>query len=114
MFLQFESKVVARLNTLTEVLTSNANLSELCTQCDNFIKWIDFSSRELEFLSLKEAQMNFHARFYGIVEPLLQKVPPTLLLPAPEVIPPPQPEQLTLATSEKSLEDGMVLELRRL
>lgn len=48
--------------------------------------------------------MNFHAGFYGIVEPLLHKVPPTLLLPAPEVIPPPQPEQMTLDTYEKTLE----------
>lgn len=101
--LQFESESVARLDILTEVCSYNANLSEVCTLCNNFIKWIDFIFRELEFLCLKDAQRNFHAIFSHIVEPLLQKVPPTLLLP---VIPPPQPGQLALATSTLQVKSG--------
>lgn len=68
MFLQFESQVVARINFLTEVCTSNANLSEVCTLCNNFRRWIDFKSRELEFIFLRDSQRNFHAKFFGIVE----------------------------------------------
>lgn len=65
---------------------------------------------------LKDTQRNFHAKFSGIVEHLLQKVPPTLLLPAPEVIPLPQEtlyEQLTFITSEKTFEVGVVFEVAK-
>lgn len=88
---QFEGEVVAKLNTLTEVCTSKENLSEVCVLTNNFRSWIEVSSRELEFMCLKEAQRNFHARLSGIVEPLLQEFPPTFLLPTPKVIPPLSP-----------------------
>lgn len=71
LLLQFESDVISKLNLLTKVCTSNANLYEVCTMCNNLRRWIDFNSRELKFLCLKDTQRNFHARFYGIVEPLL-------------------------------------------
>lgn len=78
------------MNLLIEVFTSNENLSEFHTLCNNFKRWVGFNSRELEFLCLKDTQRNFYAKFSGIVESLLQKVPPTLFLPAPEVeVPPP-------------------------
>ena len=50
-------------------------------------------------------------RLSGIVEPFLQKAPPILLFPAPEVIPPPQEtqsEQLTLAILKKTFDIGSV------
>lgn len=55
---------------------------------------------------MKETKRNFHARLSSIVEPLLHKVPPTLLLPAPEVIPPPSLVQTIMVTSETTLEVG--------
>lgn len=64
-------------------------------------------SRVLEFMCIKDTQRNFRAIFSGIYEPFLQKVPPTLLILAPEVIHLPQEtlsEQLTLATSENTFE----------
>lgn len=111
LFLQFESEVVARLGIITEVCTSNANLFEECTLCNNFKRWIDFSSREMELLCLKDTQRNFHAKFSGIVQPLLHKAPPTLLLPAPKMIPHTQEtlsEQLNLVSSNKTFEVGVV------
>lgn len=99
------------MNLLTEVYTSNATLSEVCTLRNKFRRWINFSFRELEFLCLKDTQRNFYARFSGIVEPFLQKVPPTLFLPAPEVISFPQEtqsEQSTLAILEKTFKVGNV------
>lgn len=80
LLIQFKSEDIARMNIITEVCTSNANLSEVCTTCNYFRRWINFRSRELEFLCLKDTQRNLHARFYGIVEPLLHKVHPTLLV----------------------------------
>lgn len=53
---------------------------------------------------LKEAGRNFHVRLSGIVETLLQKVPPMFLLPAAEVILPSSPPQTTLVSSETTLE----------
>lgn len=73
------------MNSLTKVCASNANLSEVQALCKNFRKWIDFSPEELEFVCFKKTQRNFQARLPGIVEPLLQKVPPTLFLPVPVV-----------------------------
>lgn len=52
--------------------------------------------------------MNFHARLYGIVEPLMQKVPPTLLLPAPVVTPTHSLVQAPLVTFEPTIEVGSV------
>lgn len=99
-FWKFESEAIARMNLLTEFCTSNANLSDVCTLCNKFRRWINFSSRELEFLCLKDNQRNFYARFYGIVEPLLQKVPPTLLLSTPEVeVHPPLAQETAIVTS---------------
>lgn len=74
------------MDTLIKVCTCNAKKIELCTLSNNFRRWTAVRSEELEFLWLKEAQRKFHARFSSIVEPLLQKVPPTLLIPALEVI----------------------------
>lgn len=73
---------------------------------NNFRSWIEFSSKELEIACLKEAKRNFHVILSAIVEPLLQKVPPTLLLPASEVTPPPSPVPTTMVTSKTTLEVG--------
>lgn len=85
----------------------------MCALTNNFINWIEVSSEELEFMCLKEAKRNFHARLSSIVEPLLQKVPPTPFLPVPEVIPPPSPEQMTLATSEMTPEVASVSRVKK-
>lgn len=105
LFQQFESEVVAILDILTEVFTSNANFYEVCSMTNNFISLIDISFEELEFLCLKKAKRNFHARLSGIVEPLLQKVPSALLLPTLKVH---SPDQMTLVASEMNLEAGSV------
>ena len=63
--------------------------------------------KELEIACLKEAKRNFYVILFGIIEPLLQKVPPTLLLPALVVTPPPSPAQTNLVASETSLEVGI-------
>lgn len=53
---------------------------------------------------MKEAKRNFHARLSGIIKPLMQKVPLTLLFPAPAVTPPPSLVQAPLVAYERSLE----------
>lgn len=58
--------------------------------------------------------MKFHARLSGIIEPLLQKVPPTLLLPAPVVTSPPSPVHAPLVTSEPTLEVGSVFGAKKI
>lgn len=55
---------------------------------------------------MKEVKRNFHARLSGIVEPLLQKVPLTLLLHALVVTPPPSPAQTTMVAFETTLKVG--------
>lgn len=75
---------------------------------NNFISWIEVSSEELGVACLKEAKRNFHVRLSSMVEPLIQKVPPTLLLPAPVVTPPPSPVQAPLVAYEPSLEVASV------
>lgn len=64
-------------------------------------------------MCLKEAKRNFNARLSSIVKPLLQKVPPTLLLPDLEVIPPPSPIHTTLVASEMTLEVGSVFGVKK-
>lgn len=56
----------------------------------------------------KEAKRKFHAILFGVVEPLLQKVPPIFLLLAQEMIPPPSPAQITLVSSETTLVVGSI------
>lgn len=106
MFTQFEGEVISRLNNLTEVCTSNANFSEVYALSNNFRSWIEVSSEKFEFMFLKEAKRNFHAKVSGIVEPLLQKIPPTFLLPTLEVTSPHSPIQPTLVASETTLLAG--------
>lgn len=55
LFQQFEGEVVSRLDTLTEVCTSNANLYEVCVMT---------SFEEVGLLCLKEAKSNFHAKLW--------------------------------------------------
>lgn len=73
---------------------------------NNFRSWIEVISKELDIGFLKEAKKNFHVKLSGIVEPLLQKVPPTLMLLAPVVTLPPSPNQNIMVASEISLEVG--------
>lgn len=80
----------------------------MCALTNNFISCIEGSSEVLEIACLKEAKRNFHTRLSGIVEPLLHKVPPTLLLPDPVVTPPPSPVQAPLVIFEPTLEAGSV------
>ena len=60
-----------------------------------------------------EDKRNFHNRLSSIVEPLLQKVPPMLLLHASKVIIPRSPVHTTLFSSKMSLEDGSVSEVKK-
>lgn len=96
------------MNTLTEVCTFNANFYEVCALANNFRSWIEVNSKESEFMFLKADKSNFHVRLCGIVEPLLQKVPPMFLIHALEVIPPLSPVQTTLVASELTVEAGSV------
>lgn len=90
--MKFESEVVSRMNLLTEV----------STLCNNFRRWNGFISKDLEFLCLQDTQRNFHAKFSRIVEPFLQKIPPTLFLHAPEVEIPPPPQETAIVTSYRT------------
>lgn len=85
----------------------------MCALTNNFRSWIDVISEELEFVCLKEAKRNFHAKLSGIVEPLLQKGPLMLLLPALEVISPPSSNHTTLVSSETTLEAGSVFGVKK-
>lgn len=113
LFSQFEGEVVSILNTLTKVFTSNSNLSEVCVPTNNFKCWIEVISEELEFMCLKEAKRNFHARLFGIVEPLLQKVPPAFLLPTTKFIPPHSLVPTTLVSYEWTLEDKSIFGVKK-
>lgn len=105
---QFEHEVVGRLHYLFEACASNIKLYKVCALANNFRRWIDVSYEVLEITFLKEAKRNSHARLSSIVEPLLQKVPQTLLLSAPVMTPPPSPVQAPSVTSESTLEVGSV------
>lgn len=76
----------------------------MCALTNKFRSWIEVSSEELEFKWLKEAKRNFHTRLSSIVEPQLQKVPPTFLFSSLKVIPPLSPAHTTLVASETTLE----------
>lgn len=80
---------------------------------NNFTSWIEVSTEEFEFLCQKEAKRNLHARLSGIVEPLLQKVPPKFLLPFPEVTSLPSLEHITLVTYEMTLKCGSVSRVKQ-
>lgn len=62
----------------------------------------------LEIACLRKEKRNFHTRLFGMVEPMLQKIPSMLLLPAPVVTPIHSPVQSPLVIFEPTLEVGSV------
>lgn len=114
LFTQFEGDAASILNALSEACTYNTNLYEVCALTNNFRSWIEVKSEELEIACLREAKRIFHAILSRIVEPLLQKVPPTLMLPAPVVTPPPSLDQNTMVAYEISLEVGNKSRLKKI
>lgn len=68
----------------------------------------------MEIACLKEAKRNLHAKLSGIVEPFPQKVPPTLLLPAPVVTPTPSPDQIIWLLLRLLLKLEITMDSRRL
>lgn len=63
---------------------------------------------------MKEYKRKFHAILSGIVEPLLQKVAPMLLLVAQKVNPPPSQDQTTMVASKTTLEVGNKSEVKKI
>lgn len=76
---------------------------EVCALTNNFISWIKGNFKVLEIAFQREEKRNFHTRLFSIVEPLLHNVPPTFLLPAQVMTPPPSPVQDPLVISEPTL-----------
>lgn len=105
---RFKYEAAGRINAFFEAYDSNTNLSEVCALTNNFRSWIEVSSKASEFSFLKEAKRNLHARLSSIIEYLMQKVPPTLLLLDLVMIPPPSTLQAPLVSSEPTLDVGSV------